>query len=622
MKDTARVQGATSFGAPPPPESVRGQMRRILEGASFQASLARRQFLRYVVEETLAGRSDRLTGSAIARSVFGREDGFDPQSDPVVRVEARRLRRDLDSYYVAAGARDPIFISIPKGGYIPHFEWRDVDASPVAPASITPAPLYPVPGGARSYRHRLIMALLAVGVVGVFGWVAAGLLDFGLISRSDRGEKAVLELPRGPKIAVAPFLSLDGDPEQAYFAHAIAEQFVTDLARFKALFVMSMPSAATDGETANPQSLGQKLGADYLLFGSVQRQESRIRLSTRLVDAKSGRVVWAESYLDKLTPENVFDIQEQVSQEVSAILAGRYGIIAQSNLSEAQHQPPTSLVAYDCVLRYYDYEKSFDQRRHAEVRACLERATELDPDYSDAWAILANIYAQEHRFGYNPRPEMYDSRERSRAAAERAVSIEPRNPTAQLMLANALFDRHDLAGFKAAGERAIALNPNDPEILAHFGTRLVYMGEWKRGVALVQKAIALDPEHPEWYDDPMIFYWYQMKDYDRALAELQGLRAPRLWRELFRTMILGQLGRDEEAKSAATAALRIEPDVGERFWDMARTWNVPDAHIEQMADGLRKSGLAGVPVTPPLNAIPNGSGITGRGAFSDRRLTG
>ena len=227
------------------------------------------------------------------------------------------------------------------------------------------------------------------------------------------------------------------------------------------------------------------------------------------------------------------------------------------------------------------------------MRACLERAVELDPDYADAWAVLANVYAQEHRFGFNPRPELYDSYERSLTAAYRAVEIEPRNPTAQLMLANALFDRHNLAGFRAAGERAIALNPNDPEPLAHYGTRLVYMGEWERGLALVTKAIALNPEHPQWYLDPIIYYHYQTRDYERAWTEAQSQGvAGDIWWSLFRAMILGQLGRREEAKPLIDAALRLNPKVRERLWDMARIWNVPDPHIEQIADGLRKAGLA------------------------------
>ena len=132
----------------------------------------------------------------------------------------------------------------------------------------------------------------------------------------------------------------------------------------------------------------------------------------------------------------------------------------------------------------------------------------------------------------------------SLTAAYRAVEIKPRNPTAQLMLANALFDRRNLAGFRAAGERAIALNPNDPEPLAHYGTRLVYRGEWERQLALVMKAIALNPGHPQWYLDPVIYYHYQTGDYERAWTEAQSQGvAGDIWWPLFRAMILGQLGR-------------------------------------------------------------------------------
>jgi tetratricopeptide (TPR) repeat protein len=168
------------------------------------------------------------------------------------------------------------------------------------------------------------------------------------------------------------------------------------------------------------------------------------------------------------------------------------------------------------------------------------------------------------------------------------------------MLANALFDRHDLVRFKAAGERAVALNPNDPESLVHFGLRLVYMGEWERGLALVTKAIALNPEHPPWYTDPVIYYYYQTRDYGRAWMEARSQGEFRdVWWFLFRAMILGQLGRSEEAKPLIDAAVRLKPNVRERLFDMARIWNVPDPQIEHIAEGLRKAGLAIAPTLRP-----------------------
>jgi adenylate cyclase len=203
---------------------------------------------------------------------------------------------------------------------------------------------------------------------------------------------------------------------------------------------------------------------------------------------------------------------------------------------------------------------------------------------------------------YDPKhsQKLYDPYERSLTAAYRAVEINSRNPTAQLMLANALFDRRDLAGFRAAGERAITLNPNDPDLLAHFGTRLTFIGEWERGVALVRKAIALNPEYPQWYLDPIIYYHYQTGDYEQALTESQRQQfSDDVWVYLFRAMILGQLGRREEARPMIEAAVRHKPDVRERLFDMARIWNVPDPQIEHIADGLRKAGLAIEPDSRP-----------------------
>ena len=458
----------------------------------------------------------------------------------------------------------------------------------------------PAPGDARPRWYRLTTALLAISFLGgVLGWLGTDLLVSRL--RSDGSQDAATALPRGPKIAVLPFLNLSGDPGQAYFAAGVTDQIVTDLARFKALFVLSIESTAKYQEqSADPQRLKRELGVDYLLDGSVRRERDNIRLSTRLVDAKSGKIVWSETYRDALVPSNLFEIQEDVSQQVSAIVASNYGLIAEADLAAARRRPPKSFAAYECVLRYYHYQTLFDQQEHARVRACLERAVELDPDYADAWAVLANIYAQEHRFGFNPRPELYDSYERSLTAAYRAVEIEPGNPTAQLMLANALFDRRNLAGFRAAGERAIALNPNDPDLLAHYGMRLTFIGEWERGVALVTKAIALNPEHPQWYLDPIIYYHYQTRDYERALTETQRQElSDDIWGVLFRAMILGQLGRREEAQPLIEAALKLKPDVRERLWDMARIWNVPDPQIEHIADGLRKAGLAIVPAPRP-----------------------
>ena len=106
-------------------DQVRNQLARILESQAFDARPRNRAFLSYVVNETLAGREDRIKGYTIAQEVFQRDADFDPQQDPVVRIEAGNLRRSLERYYLTAGSGDPVVIDIPKGGYVPKFEARE-----------------------------------------------------------------------------------------------------------------------------------------------------------------------------------------------------------------------------------------------------------------------------------------------------------------------------------------------------------------------------------------------------------------------------------------------------------------------------------------------------------------
>ena len=171
----------------------------------------------------------------------------------------------------------------------------------------------PAPRDARPRWYWLTTALLAVPFLGALGWLGTDLLASRLWSGGS--QDAATALPRGPKIAVLPFLNLSGDPEQAYFAEGVADQIVTDLARFKALFVLSMESTAKYQEqSADPQSSNGSSASIICWTAAFDAKETQIKLSTRLVDTESGEIIWSESYADELTPSNVFEIQEDVSQ--------------------------------------------------------------------------------------------------------------------------------------------------------------------------------------------------------------------------------------------------------------------------------------------------------------------
>ena len=157
----------------PTPAAIRDQLERILQSAEFRASDKQRKFLSFVVDETLEGRASQLKGYTVAVAVYGRAETFDPQVDPIVRVEAGRLRRALERYYLTAGKNDPVRIKIPKGGYVPTFQ--GVPIPPSGAQTPTSEPEDSVPAA-------------------------------------------------GPTIAVMPLLNLTGDEDQDYFTDGLTEE--------------------------------------------------------------------------------------------------------------------------------------------------------------------------------------------------------------------------------------------------------------------------------------------------------------------------------------------------------------------------------------------------------------
>ena len=265
---TARDSKAVTSARPSSPKSdsdrgqpsaadARGQLERILESLFFRANTQRRTLLRFLVEEALAGRAGRMKGFTIAVAVFGRDETFDAQADPVVRLEARRLRRDLDGYYAAAGAADRLRISIPKGAYVPLFEWQDADvasgspspsvsgrkirakaavgsATPKSPrdtANGTPSTAAGDVSGARnaatdrSMRRRVLAALagIAIVVTAVIAW----LWNQRLHQNSETATAQPQE--RGPSVIVLPFETLSTHEDDQFLAAGITQEIITDL---------------------------------------------------------------------------------------------------------------------------------------------------------------------------------------------------------------------------------------------------------------------------------------------------------------------------------------------------------------------------------------------------------
>jgi len=573
---------------------VRRGLERILASPGFDASARNRRFLEYIVEETLAGRADRLKGLSIAIDVFGRDATIDPQHDPVVRIEAAKLRRSLERYYLIAGQDDPIRIDIPRGAYVPTFEQRAgllPDPSPAAGerAAVVP-PL--APGHTRSRwdwspAASLAIVLAALAAVAVTAW-------FGLArAPSDQNvwlSAAGVQLA-GPAVVVAPFDNLSGTEAGRLFAGGLTQELITNLMRFEDLRVYSASSNAR--WTEDPAGFGEQLQVAYEVKGSVLRAPGQIRLAVQLLEVGSGRYVWSETYDRPLTAESLFDIQEAIAAELAGRLAEPYGIIHNVTADLFRRHRPETLFAYDCVLQAFAYRRTYSRELYLSTRDCLEQAVRDDSGYPVAWAMLAFAHLDEYRwYGWGPLHRQPEALDQALGAAQRAMELDPDDVMTLSAYAAVQFYRGEFAEAEAAQRRAVDLNPNNPEPLAQLGWRIAFAGNWDQGIALVRQAARRSMAERGWYYLWLAIDDYRRGDYRSGLAELDRLGGTFFFvSPALVAMCQAQLGKQEEARKALQEALALDPTFAQDPAGAFRLHRAPEDLIDKFMDGLRKAGL-------------------------------
>ncbi len=503
----------------PTPEAIRDQLERILQSAEFRASDKQRKFLSFVVDETLAGRASQLKGYTVAVAVYGRAERFDPQVDPIVRVEAGRLRRALERYYLTAGKNDPVRIKIPKGGYVPTFHTVQIP-----------------PSGAQTHTSE----------------------------REDSAPAA------GPSIAVMPLLNLTGDEDQDYFADGLTEELTAELARYQEFQVIAAQSTLRfKGRKVDPKEIGRDLGVRFLLTGSIRKDLKTVKIAIRLIDTSTAAQIWGESYKRDLTAAYLIALQEEIAHRIVGVIADQYGLISRKLSKESRKKSPADLKAYDAILRFYHYETELTPEAFEKALAALEQAIEIDPEYGLAWAMLGHIHADNYALGFR---EIEAPLEKALTFAQKGVALAPDNQFARDALTLVYFHRGDKDFFLQHVEETIALNPNSPYIVGVAGWHMALYGKWDRGLTLLKKGMKLNPYHPSWFHLAPYMDYYLRGEYENALAEALKFNFPELyWDPLMRAAALSRLGRQNEAKAAVGQLLELEPDFATRGrWMISR----------------------------------------------------
>jgi adenylate cyclase len=399
-------------------------------------------------------------------------------------------------------------------------------------------------------------------------------------------------LPGGPRIAVIPFEELSSDAEDAYFSEGLSKDINAYLSKFTNLFVLAPGSVARYRDNVDCEMIRSELGADYILEGTVRRSQEKLRITTTFTDAETCRQLDPPGPYDRdLDVANLLDVQLEIAKKVAASVGSADAPLFNSRVqSTIRHKAANSLEAYDCVLLSYWFYENFEADRHRRARACLEKAVEFDSDYSVGWSRLAFSYLESKKYAIDT-PS--DWAEKSRAAANRAISLDPDNPDAYYALAILTqMTSQDMSEFQAFADKAIELNPNDAFVLADLGTWMGYAGEWEKGKEWVARAMLLNPKHQSWWHQVWHLDYFLSGEYGKSIEAALKMNLPGNYMvQSSLTAAYAMNGEQQKAEATLAHLLELRPNYGEDPRAPFRARGMPSELIEGIMAGLRKAGL-------------------------------
>lgn len=347
-------------------------------------------------------------------------------------------------------------------------------------------------------RRRI--SLLAIGIAAALvAFAAHGYLGGSGDAESPGPNPADAGSPRS--IAVLPFANLSPDPENAYFGDGITEDILTTLAKVGSLQVTSRTSVMQYKETTKPiRQIGEELGVDHVLEGSVQRQGQRIRINAQLIDTRTDRHLWAERYDRDVT--DLFAVQSEIAERIAGALQATLTSEEKARIAAVR---PGDLSAYDLYLRgrqeLYRMQLSGESDQAKRAAQLFRQALELDPDYALAHAGLASAYRLG---GLAPRA---DARDSALAHAQRAVELGPGLSQTWTALAWVHIAANELEEARKAFERAVALNRSDADAIRGLGRLALDAGRLDEALRWGTRAVAIEPTKGQNYHVVADAYW-------------------------------------------------------------------------------------------------------------------
>lgn len=500
------------------------------------------RFLSYVVSETLNGNAALIKGYTLGLEVFDKDESFDPAADAIVRVEAGRLRRLLEHYYMDEGKEDKILINLPKGNYEPTFEKNDYKS-------------------AKAPTDPIINAAAAP--------------------------------PTGPAIAVLPFEFIGEQGNLNIFADGITEEITNQLSMSPSLYVISRKATSLyKGKAVNIRELSKELETHYVLEGSIRQAGPNVRVSAALINGTNGAIIWTEKYDRVLNPENIIIVQDEIASQVSATIGDAYGTIMRNSAVNMKRSSTEFIEAYKSMLLFHDYLFELSPQTHLKARDSLEKAIKLDPHYADAWAGLSFLALDEYRFGFNVKNDPVPALTRAQELAEKSISLSPQFSIAFYAITIIHYHNGEWDKFQNNIKMGLSIAPNSPAVLADSGVYLCLMGEIEQGLSLVKKAMALNPQHPSWCQFALFHSHFLKKEFEQAAQYVSTIETPDwFWPYALQAVISAELGDEKACAIAKENLIRLYPDFAEHAAAECAKWFHREEDSLYYLKSFKKAGL-------------------------------
>jgi len=513
---------------------IQSQVSRIQESPLFIGSIILRDFLNFIVDETLIGNSDGLKEYVIATSVLKKTADFNPQVSAIVRIHARRLRIRLDDYYLEEGKNDPIRISVPKGRYIPIFETNHI--------------------------------------IDDMGTDEVEMLD------------SVKEMK--PVIAVLPCTLLNHADELQVVCSVLSRDLSAEFTKALEMGVLPFDTAKSAFEKlGNYREFGAQMGVDYILTGTCI-QEKHLKYTVELIALHNNQLLWAESFYLNIGTKFETQAYRNIVRKVMAMTCGYRGLVYRDMFKNFE---PRGFGKYYALYWHNYYHQKFSEEGFHETLEAVDIGLEKNPKNSLLLAfkgeLLLNLLAMDVQ-------GEIDYLKAGTQLVEAAIGINQNCQHAHQVLAWSCMLQHDKEEFIRAIEKTMAINPYDVMYSGAAGFGYVCMGEYEKGLDLMSESMGLNPYYPWNLSVALSLYYIVHEEYKEAYYWAKMInRKALIWDPLLRCCTLTYLGKTEEASEAFDEIISIVPNFPERAQKIVSAFLYEESLQASILHGLSLAGL-------------------------------